>query len=63
MTENRKSKASMKYDKTHTTMLMFKLNNETDSDIINKLDSVDNKQGYVKKLIRDDIANDERHSE
>lgn len=32
----------------------------TESDIINKLDSVPNKAGYIKSLIRADIAkNDE----
>ena len=31
----------------------------TESDIINKLDSVPNKAGYIKALIRADIAKDD----
>lgn len=42
------------YDKT---MKQFKidLNKNTDADIIAKLESVPNKAGYVKQLIRADI--------
>jgi len=34
----------------------MKLNIRTDADILKKLDSVMNKQGYVKALIRKDIG-------
>lgn len=44
-----------KYDKENTTQIKMKLNNKTDSDIIEHLKKQDNKQGYIKKLIRDDI--------
>lgn len=46
--------AQSKYDKEHTIQLKVKLNKKTDADIIAKLDSVDNKQGYIKALIRED---------
>ena len=55
MTENKKSIASIKYDKANTVDVRIKLNKKNDEDIINKLDSVDNKQGYIKGLIRTDI--------
>lgn len=45
----------MKYDKANTVDVRIKLNKKNDEDIINKLDSVDNKQGYIKGLIRTDI--------
>ena len=45
-----------KYDKAHCTGLYLKLNNGTDSDILEKLSSVPNRQGYIKDLIRADIA-------
>lgn len=32
------------------------LNKATDADIIDRLDSVENRLGYIKSLIRDDIA-------
>ena len=48
-------RAGAKYDKTHTTQFILKLNNKTDADIIEKLKEVENRQGYIKKLIREDI--------
>lgn len=46
-----------KYDKENTRLLTFKLNLKTDADILKKLDSVPNRQGYMKELIRADISN------
>lgn len=43
------------WDKTNTTQVKLKLNNRTDADIIYRLKEVGNKQGYIKKLIRQDI--------
>lgn len=45
-----------KYDKAHTKGLYLKLNKETDKDILAHLDKQENKQGYIKKLIREDIG-------
>ena len=45
-----------KWDKENTTVVTMKLNNKQDADIIKKLKSVGNKQGYIKQLIRSDIA-------
>ena len=44
------------YDKLHTRRYQLKLNNETDKDIIEKLDTVKSKQGYIKECIRKDLA-------
>lgn len=44
-----------KYDRDNTTRVYIKLNNRTDKDILDKLGSVPNKQGYIKGLIRSDI--------
>lgn len=49
-------KANRKYDKNNTKQLMLKLNLKTDKDILDKLNSVGNKQGYIKSLIRKDIG-------
>lgn len=43
----------MKYD--NRKQLNIKLDVERDKDIIEKLDSIDNVRGYIKRLIRDDI--------
>jgi hypothetical protein len=49
-------KPQEKYDKEHTTKLTMKLNKNTDKDILDKLNTVPSKQGYIKSLIRADIA-------
>lgn len=47
--------ATARYDAKNTVVKTLKLNKNTDSDILEKLDSVDNIQGYLKELIRRDI--------
>ena len=46
----------IKYNKAHMRQVKFALNVGTDADIIAWLDSVENKQGYLKALIRADMA-------
>ena len=48
-------KSIAKYDAAHTVQVKLKLNIETDSDILQQLDNVQNKQGYIKALIREDM--------
>lgn len=48
-------KAGYKYDKANTEQVHLKLNKRTDKDVLEKLDSVPSKQGYIKELIRADI--------
>lgn len=48
--------SKMKYDKTHMKQYLLKFNLEYDSDVIAKLDSMESKQGYIRQLIRADIA-------
>ena len=43
-----------RYNKAKTKTLCIRLNTETDKDIIDILDQVDSKQGYIKNLIRSD---------
>lgn len=56
MSTESQRKANRKYDKNNTKQLMLKLNLKTDKDILDKLNSVGNKQGYIKSLIRKDIG-------
>ena len=44
-----------KYDRANTTRYQLKLNNKTDKDIIQKLNEVQNKQGYIKQCIRENL--------
>lgn len=54
-TSEAQMRANAKYDAKATMQIKMKLNKTTDADIIEKLSSVDNKQGYIKSLIRADI--------
>lgn len=44
-----------KYDQANTKKVTLKLNIKTDSDILEFLDNCDNKQGLIKRLIREEI--------
>ena len=56
-------KAIQKYDEKNTQRIQLKFNKKTDADILGKLASVDNKQGYIKKLIREDIKEEKEEGE
>lgn len=50
--------ATPQYDRENTRRINLKLNNRTDADIIQRLESVKGSegiQGYLKRLIRADI--------
>ena len=51
--------AQARYDAANTKQLKLKLNNKTDRDILDKLEQIKatgSVQGYIKSLIREDIA-------
>ena len=48
-------KYTQKYDKNNTVKVSLKLNIKTDADILAYLETVDNKQGTIKRLIREEI--------
>ena len=52
-----RAKASAKYQKDNIKQIKIALNVNTDADIINHLEICENKQGYIKDLIRKDIKN------
>ncbi len=59
MTTEAQKKATIEYSRRSREkfkVLTLKLNKETDSDVLEKLASVDNMQGYIKNLIRQDIT-------
>lgn len=49
-------KAQAKYDAENTRQVHLKLNRNTDKDVLDKLDEVPSKQGYIKELIRRDLG-------
>lgn len=52
----KKERPQERWDKLNTKMYHLKVMKTTEQDIIEKLDSVPNKSGYIKSLIRADIA-------
>ena len=56
MTTEAQKRAVAKYDAKNTKVYAIKLNRKNDADIIEKLDSQTNVQGYIKELIRKDIG-------
>ena len=53
----------MKYDAVNRIPLHFMLNVKNDSDIIERLNSMPNKQGYIKRLIREDMVREQLRAE
>lgn len=49
-------RAVNKFNKEKTKSVQIRLNLNTDADILAKLDSVESKMGYIKRLIREDMA-------
>ena len=56
MATDAQHRASARYDKDNTRQVLLKLNLKTDADILARLNEVDNMQGYIKQLIRKDLA-------
>lgn len=55
------SKAAAIWDRNNTTQVKLKLQNNTDRDILTILDRIGNKQGYIKRLIRDDLNGEKKY--
>ena len=45
-------RAARKYDQNNTRLIQLKLNKKTDADILEFLEGLDNRQGFIKELIR-----------
>lgn len=62
MTTEAQKRAQRNYDRNSRDkfkVMTLKLNREADKDIIERLTSIGNMQGYIKELIRKDIKLDE----
>lgn len=55
MSTDAEIRAINKYNRDNTKCVLLRLNLSTDKDIIQKLDSVPSKMGYIKALIKKDI--------
>ena len=50
-------RATKKYDQEKTIRVSVKLNKNTDDDIIQRLAQENNKQGFIKTVLRQEIYN------
>lgn len=55
-----KRRTNMDYDRKNTKLIGMKLNKNTDADILAHLGKQENIQGYLKRLIREDMKRGER---
>ena len=62
MSSERKETPQERYHKAHTKLLTIRLVETTEQDIIQKLNSVPSKAGYIKKLIREDITKEKNET-
>lgn len=56
MNTTAKTRASARYHKQRGVQVHLWFHDENDADILDRLNTVGNKQGYIKSLIRADIA-------
>lgn len=49
-------KASRAYQQRNCTQVLLRLNTKTERDIIEALEASGNKAGYLKRLVREDLA-------
>ena len=57
MSTKARKRARAKYDKKTAVYVSLKLNKNTDQEIIERLAGEESKQGYIKRLIRQDMEN------
>lgn len=60
MSSEAQIRASVKYNKVNVKQVSIKLHNENDADIIERLNGVDNRLAYIKRLIREEMNNERK---
>lgn len=63
MDERKKYERQYRYSIKNVVQVKLSLVRTTDADIIEKLDQVGNKQGYIKDLIRKNIAEEAKKND
>lgn len=58
-----RKKYNEKYNKEMTSSILIRISKITEADLLEKLNSVDNKAGYIKRLIREDIEKENKSLE
>ena len=57
MEEKKKEKPQNKYNKNNTVQYAFRLNKNTDAELIEFFNSVKNKSGLIKNLLKEYLKN------
>lgn len=52
-------KAAIKYKAANVKRVYIDLNKKTDADLISYLESIDNKAGFIKSVLREKIKSDQ----
>lgn len=63
ITTEKKERPQERFDRANSKVYRVKVMTRTESDILQKLESVTNKAGYIKSLIRQDIARETKKDE
>lgn len=63
MAPEKKESPQERYNRAHTVNCNIRLMKRTETDIIEKLESVPSKAGYIKALIREDIKKESTRKE
>lgn len=63
MSSEKRERPQERFDRLNSKVYRLKVMTRTEQDIIQKLDSVPNKAGYIKQLIRADIEKDKKIKE
>lgn len=53
---DKKERPQERFDRINSKVYRLKVMTRTEADIVEKLESEPNKSGYIKRLIREDIA-------
>ena len=63
MSSEKKETPQDRYHKAHTVSIAIRFMRNTEQDLLDKLDSVPNKAGYIKSLIHQDIASEQQRKD
>lgn len=56
-------KSNAKYEKENLLRVLVKFNRKTEPDLVERMESQENKAGYLKRLVKDDIERDAQENE
>lgn len=61
-TSEAQMRANNKYEKAHIRQILLKFHKTYDAEIIEKLDSLDSKNNYVRQLILQDLEREKKEA-